>query len=522
MTLSSSFHMPGAFHTDSYRQGLFCPPASSASSSTYAQPPRSSGEALSKRKRAREDIRHFEFASTRGDGALFDHGELNNNNPSTLLVSPAGRHVAQSGRSYILAGQLDAPSGGPVDGELLAESTSSDTDYRKALGSKRSRDDLDAAQTSGPTSLFHLPQHPKPPSTGWSTLAFSTLGDVVGRMWEFCKTGAFKGFHAGGGRGFEPPSGQAVLPANGAGAIADLSRHSHDNHDGDQGQQRIPGHFPEGDCYHDQGANAEFKLRGGASTPSVHSAKRRQTAAMGELGRNWVVVEDGESVEDTSGISTPRRSSYSSSSLRNRNQGPSAVTGRRISSPSHRRTSGRLADAAPYRAPPRTPIFNTFTGAATAASPPCTAEHSRPGSSASFASPRHASPTKSAGMTSTIAASIASPTPGTSATPRGHRRRRSTNGSQQILTHSRTQSGASTASSRGAADDVENSPRLTPEAKQLAARRQREERDTDVKIAAFNKQLKDMIRQGKEALGTTIEVDGEGGEDVEDGGWEDY
>lgn len=35
-----------------------------------------------------------------------------------------------------------------------------------------------------------------------------------------------------------------------------------------------------------------------------------------------------------------------------------------------------------------------------------------------------------------------------------------------------------------------------------------EERDTDVRISAFNKQLQDMIRQGKEALGTTIEVEG--------------
>ncbi|KAG5916198.1 hypothetical protein E4U42_007774 [Claviceps africana] len=514
MTLSSSFHMPGAFHTDSYHQGLFRPPASSASSSAYVPPSRSSGEALSsKRKRAREDIRHFEFASTQGDGALVDHGKLNSNNPSTLLISPAGRHVAQSGRSYILAGQLNTPCGGPADGELLAESVSSDTDYRKALGSRRSRDDLDAAQTSGPTSLFHLPQQPKRPSPGWSTLAFSTLGGVVGKMWEFCKAGAFKGFHAGGGRGFEPSSGQAVLPADGA--TPDLSGHSNDDHDGDQDRQRIPGHFPEGDCFHDQEANAESRLRGGASNPLVHSAKRRQTAAMGELGRNWIVVKDQEPSDDTSGSPTTGRNSYSSSSLRNRNQGPSAVTGRRITSPSHRRASGRLADAAPYRASPRTPILNNVFVAPS----PSTVEHPRPTSSASFASPRFSSPTKPAGMTPTIAASIASPASVTPTTPRGHRRRRSTNSSPQILTHGRTQSSASTASSRGAADDVENSPRLTSEAKQLAARRQREERDTDVKIAAFNKQLKDMIRQGKEALGTTIEVDNEG---VEDGGWEDY
>jgi hypothetical protein len=42
-----------------------------------------------------------------------------------------------------------------------------------------------------------------------------------------------------------------------------------------------------------------------------------------------------------------------------------------------------------------------------------------------------------------------------------------------------------------------------------------EDRDTDYRINSFNKQLQDMIRQGKEALGTTIEVEGA------DGGWED-
>jgi hypothetical protein len=35
-----------------------------------------------------------------------------------------------------------------------------------------------------------------------------------------------------------------------------------------------------------------------------------------------------------------------------------------------------------------------------------------------------------------------------------------------------------------------------------------EERDNDERMSAFNKQLQDMIRQGREALGTTIEVDG--------------
>ncbi|GAB0133078.1 hypothetical protein EsDP_00001494 [Epichloe bromicola] len=474
MTLSSGFHMPGAFHTDGIHQGLFRPPGSPASSSGYLPPTRSSVEAPNpKRKRFRDHVRQFEQ-------------KKETNNASTVLITPAGRHVAQNGRAYTLAGQLDTPtSGGLADGEPLEDSMYSDEDYRKALGSKRCRDDVDAAEASGPSLVFDLPHHPHYQSPGWSTVAFSTIGGVVGKVWEFCKVGAFKGFYAGGGRGFEMPPGEGVLPEG-------STQHHH---------HRIPGYFPEGECCNDQDAAGKLYMLGGASTPSAPAVKRRQTAPMDDLGRNWVMVKGQDQVGDSSGNATPRRTSSSyRSSPRNRNQGPSAVTGRRISAPNQRRVSGKFSSPAPYRASPRNSGINTI-------SPPCTFEPPRPASCASFASPRSLSPTKASSMaSSTNVASTASPTPATS---RGHNRR-------QTFTHSRTHSSASTASSRGAADDVDNSPRLNVEARQLAAQRQREERDTDVRIAAFNKQLQDMIRQGKEALGTTIEVDGE------DGGWEEY
>jgi hypothetical protein len=71
----------------------------------------------------------------------------------------------------------------------------------------------------------------------------------------------------------------------------------------------------------------------------------------------------------------------------------------------------------------------------------------------------------------------------------------------------------------GGEDDMrKQSPRLTEEARRLAAKRRMEERDADVRIAAFNRRLQDMIRQGKEALGTTVDVEMEG---PMDGAWED-
>ena len=66
---------------------------------------------------------------------------------------------------------------------------------------------------------------------------------------------------------------------------------------------------------------------------------------------------------------------------------------------------------------------------------------------------------------------------------------------------------------------MQDSPRLTAEAKQLAARKLAAERDADAKMEALNRRLVDMIRQGKEALGTTVEVDMEFGAPT--AGWED-
>ncbi|OAA38835.1 hypothetical protein NOR_06488 [Metarhizium rileyi] len=483
MTFSSGIHMPGAFHTDGIHQGLFRPPVSSASSSGYLSQTRPFGGEgpTPKRKRIRDDARQFDQAQQQ-DGCRDDASA----NTSTVLITPAGRRAAHNGRVYTLAGQLDTPASGPGESGILGESMYSDSEYRKALGSKRPRQDHDLAYSTGHTPLFNLSAQPHHPP-GWGTLAFSTIGGVVGKVWEFCKAGAFKGFYAGGGRGFEMQPGDA-----------DPGRPQ--NHEDDEQQHRIPGYFPQGDTFYEQDTTEDTPIPSGASTPSAPAAKRRQTAPADELGRNWVMVKDRASGTDA----TLRRTSAAyRQSPRNRNQGPSLATGRRISTPRNRRVSAKAASPVPYRATPR----NGFN-----LSPPATIEPDRPASSASFASPRSPSPTKLASIAPSLAAS---PTPHSS---RGHARRRSVNPTPNhaSFTHSRSHSNASTASGRGAVDDLDNSPRLDAEARHLAARRNREERDTDVRIAAFNKQLQDMIRQGKEALGTTVEVDGE------DGGWEDY
>ncbi|PHH66084.1 hypothetical protein CDD81_609 [Ophiocordyceps australis] len=77
--------------------------------------------------------------------------------------------------------------------------------------------------------------------------------------------------------------------------------------------------------------------------------------------------------------------------------------------------------------------------------------------------------------------------------------------------HRRTHATASTASSRAAAGEQHQlSPRLDAEARALTMQRKLEERETEVRMATLNRRLQDMIRQGKEALGTRVQVEDEG------------
>lgn len=58
-----------------------------------------------------------------------------------------------------------------------------------------------------------------------------------------------------------------------------------------------------------------------------------------------------------------------------------------------------------------------------------------------------------------------------------------------------------------------DSPRISDNSKKILAQRRREERDADARMEALNAQLQDMIRQGKEALGTSFVVEMDGDED---------
>lgn len=516
MTYPSGFTMPGQFHADTVTMTsqplLFRPPVASPSPSNSAFL-----DATPNRKRVRG-----------GTPAAADDAPA-----SISLFGKAALPLHTPVKAYALAGTLDTP--GNADSGVMGESMYSDSDYRKALGTKRSRHDTEDDASSGvPTSLFHHDDPPRSPSQGWGSAAITVVGGVVGRVWEFCKAGAFKGFYAGGGRGFAMTETGAMVESDGTLPPADDYSYSYHYHYDDY-EHRVPGHFPVSQPEYsfratvddvlpeptaatvdDLNQNTDIHYRTASPTPSIPSAKRRQTTHGDDLGRNWVLVNEAAQQGRSIASATPRKISGGyRSSPRNRNHTPSVTTGRRISTtPTSNRAS--MSSAARFSFRPETPSD----------------QNRRPASSASYASPRSASPIKAnaassfasgatAYQTTASTASTASPSHSpysfshsqTRGGAAGHRRRRSGN-TNTTSTHRRANSTASAASSRGDTNEPSHvdSPRLDAEAKHLAARRKMEERDTDVRMSAFNKRLQDMIRQGKEALGTTIEVDDAGDE----------
>ncbi|KAG7115599.1 hypothetical protein HYQ46_011238 [Verticillium longisporum] len=222
-------------------------------------------------------------------------------------------------------------------------------------------------------------------------------------------------------------------------------------------------------------------------------------------------------VDEGSPLEQPRTASRASLRPPSRNSRPSMTTGRRISVPVSRlNTTPSKARRNSLRSP------HAVSPAHTAREAPASTA-----SCASVRSPRACSP----GPLSPLSPSripIPSQQAGRGSNPysrpsssAGHYRSNScvTSPIRPALSHRRTHSGASAASarvqtSRDNDDDVDASPRLSMEAKKLAAKRRKEEQDADLRINDFNYRLKEMIRQGREALGTTFEVDDDAG------GWE--
>ncbi|KAI1496662.1 hypothetical protein F5X99DRAFT_62286 [Biscogniauxia marginata] len=503
--------MPGASYFEapacgaslsSVHPGIFRPPASpSISSSTYLG--RSTGSLYSdistpgpnskrKRRRARDSITPFNDLAMTGDYSSTVYG-------TTDHRFDTGSRRAGDERQYILAGQIETPGGpgqrGPTD---MEDSVYSDVDYRRALGPKRPCAGYASPQfrysTTHPPSEAQTSQ-----SSSWSFFSINVIGGVVGKVWEFCKAGAFRGFYAGGGKGYDMQG----VPAAPTPATGQVWCNEHDIPTLPGYDSAAPSRFSEPDY-------SPFYGRETPDSTPPPAAKRRHIhngGAGDELRRNWVMVNEP---------TNKRRQSVSSRLVATRppqRSKPASSHARRISKPvsrlsassfsMHSSTSPTNREPASF-ASPRSPARPHISH-----SPSRIPVPSRPQSSGSF------SPTY---LSRQQPARIPSPTP---YSRQGRQRTNSTASSAAAVPV-----GASTkARIREPMQEMQDgTPRLDAEAQSLAARRRQDEMAADLRINSFNARLRDMIRQGREALGTTIEVE----IDDDDGGdagvmdmWED-
>lgn len=465
---------------------------------------------------------------------------------------------------YTLAGQIgttptDVPAGA---GSGLDDSVYSDVNYRRALGPKEPHGAESPTSTTceaNPTALSFAP---------WKLFSLQTIGEVMGKVWEFCKNGAFRGFHAGGGTGYNI-NGSTVTEATGKPLSSELDTQVQSIAETPTAQQ-TPAYVPDGT----EPSFASYPEPISPEPTPTHAVKRRQVSANNDELRNWVVVDEpaqqkarsfGAEVKATasrtSGLVRPRMGYYSQTSLSShrrinlsspRYAGVTSGLPRPVSrpstaisyvntptlpprepasyanprlSPTSRTTSTPSRIPVPVNTSPQQSHSPTFSNSTPTATTGFRSSVSRPSSRQSVRPTSRQSVRHSLGATGLLRP--------VSPTKIGHHRRNQTSISspssflKSSTSSNRRHSGflagppSSFAIGHSADDDddetmdlsfdaalnIERSQRLDPEAIALAQERLAVERDVDSKVDEFNQMLLNMIRQGREALGTKVEVE---------------
>ncbi|MCJ1483142.1 hypothetical protein MMC06_003308 [Schaereria dolodes] len=345
-------------------------------------------------------------------------------NPSSVVSTPGiVSPTPFVNTQYRLAGGLDTPTAAAASAyESNYGDAAEDIAYRRGRG-------WSIGGSAGSGSYFpHIPlalsregngqrrsNRSLARQDGWSKTVYSVVGGVAGKVWEFCKAGAFRGFYAGGGQGYSNKAHLRRSDASRSNIWQDVEK-EHDIFDNtDRATTTIPGEFPPEDFILD------YMSEDHTNVPSRPSKKVHLNNGEGDLRTSWVLV--------------------SNSAHTSRQTSPTRVSTRKLpraSSPSHRPTSSK-AGRRPIL-PASRPSLTSYAGSAAL-------RPNRPASTASTRSP------------------VTTPM-----------------------------------------DEESESP-LSVDAKRYAARVKRKEYEEDQNMRKLNQQLKAMIREGKEALGTKVEID---------------
>lgn len=453
------------------KSNVFRPPATptaSASSSAYltkssmslTSDADHSGAMSRKRTRYEYTASSITPVSIMADWPMGDAGEMMARSGSIDMTSPAPFVNTR----YHLKGGLDTPGAAAANAREAAESEYHESGFRKDLGGGMTADEqlnfsffprIDAPLSASSGLAGYIPS---PKREGWSKAAFEVAGAVVGKVWQFT-TAPFRGFIAGGGTAYTPTA-RPMTPTQ-----ENLWREDYANQD--RNSTPIPGQFPKEDFIPNYIDNPTPRDERG--TPQ-RPAKRRQISgnhqneSIGDLEKNWIMVQHGDEY----------------TSLSSKESRPKLKAAANIKPSLNRRLTGQPVSRASHTSMRRSAVPRcSNTGVSHAGSPGLTSR-----SGASFASPR---------------------SPGGSRIP--------------ILSYQPSYSLSPSKlprPSRGGDGSRPESPAAV-DVSRFAARRKMEEKEFDEATRKLNKQLRDMIKEGKEALGSKVEIVDSEEEDFEDG-----
>ncbi|KAM3067464.1 hypothetical protein ACMFMG_011609 [Clarireedia jacksonii] len=506
-------NMPGAFnldheatHLSGAKSNMFLPPETpsvSATSSLYLTRSTDMITAITGRKRSRLEPAQYPKDENEDDRELMAPGS-----PMPFVNT-----------KYRLAGGLDTPQQELQNRELGRDSDYGDIGYRKQLDEVKEDFEVDASRADQLSRNENgRPRAQTRASEGWIKpvvdVVGGMVGGVVGKVWEFCTKGAFRGFQAGGGKAYtfgssqpiENDSSQFNFEANGTTWDDEKSPAPREG-------TPIPGGFP---GMIEDYLDSDYKPRE-ASPP--RPAKRRQlsfvaTPGQDEMSRNWVVIPTPQSEPEVQpsypmlppvpagafGAAAPsqnakprlqqrssiaRYSMPTTSSASRRQYGNNNNTSPSLPRPLSRAGSHSHS----HIPPPRRPTLQSTTRISQQQNTPYTptqAAVSNPyTNTSSFSTPRQ-SPSHPSKHT---------PSPSLSS-----RIPRWTPNSPKLAT-------ATTAAA--------NESPAAKEARLWQARKLQEDREADEAIRRLDNQLKAMIREGQEALGRRVDVDGGVGGDMD-------
>ena len=466
--------MPGSFLSDldqpmrptltKARPSLYIPPQSPSAASSLSKsllPSRTTHSNNGSRKRARYDLSGSTFADFRQvpqDDGNADQVWAASTASFDSLRSPA----PLVSTDYRLAGGLDTPTA--ATSSIFEDGhDSADTDYRPSRFPSQTQPAADGYSPCTPDVLSRERNGRKralssPQYQGWGKAVYNIVGGVAGKVFNFCLTGAFRGFHAGGGRGYAMDIATPIVIERSTWMDV-KEKEDVFNQKYEQQHYReatsVPGEFPDQGFIEDYMAQPQLYQTQELSTPCRTDDQRARSRLKSR--ETWVIVksDDADSRETSPTRKIPRTSTFNQS-----------------------RPISRGSTAARPRLSPSRPSRSSFAGSTGLVE----------GQQTSFASPRRQMETGNA-----------PPRPHTS---EGRHRRSQSSFASPRRSESVRHNHATTTS---------------PDVQKFERKLRQKERVQQDSIERLSQQTKDMIREAREALGTRIDIEDEA--EMEDEGY---